>query len=33
MYRNYSYREDLKVELPQLEEEDENELFLEGSKH
>lgn len=23
MYRNYSYREDLKVELTQLEEEDE----------
>lgn len=33
MYRNYSYREDLKVELTQLEEEDEKERFLEGSKH
>ena len=33
MYRNYFYREDLKVELTQLEEEDEKERFLEGSKH
>ena len=31
MYRNYFYREDLKVELTQLEEEDEKEWFLEGS--
>lgn len=30
MYRNYFYREDLKVELTQLEEEDEKERFLEG---
>ena len=33
MYRNYFYREDLKVELTQLEEEDEKERVLEGSKH
>ena len=33
MYRNYFYKEDLKVELTQLEEEDEKERFLEGSKH
>lgn len=31
MYRNYFYREDLQVELTQLEEEDEKDRFLEGS--